>query len=251
MPLSVGITSLAPLNTDIQAAIFDHLSATTHKPTIRTLLLLSRKHYSKFRCKLYRDVTLNSTNVERFLGPLLVGGDQSGASELQTSEAKVAYSIIKYVGREQFGHGGLWGQPLDEVCIHDINDINQLRIPCAYNRIHLYCQPGPDSVILDREVAKFVKYYTGEVLLDRRIDHYEPFRPRIAYIYSPSLSEISPWSYNRPVARLDTEKRVLEDVRVKSEDDLENEDEPTVVHIIGQDDLMWDLPCEVCGRPKF
>ncbi|ODN89754.1 hypothetical protein L198_06448 [Cryptococcus wingfieldii CBS 7118] len=89
MPLHIGITSLAPPNADIQAAIFGHLSAITHKPTLFALILLSRHYYSEFLPKLYHDVILDATNVELFLWPVLSGDDQSGIAELLSCDLSV------------------------------------------------------------------------------------------------------------------------------------------------------------------
>ncbi|WVQ72227.1 hypothetical protein IAR50_001776 [Cryptococcus sp. DSM 104548] len=93
------ITILAPFNAEIQAAIPSHLCSTTHKLTLLTFLLICRKSYSDVIHNLYRDVVLDSTNVERFLGPLLAGDDESGALELQASGSKLAKSITQYLER--------------------------------------------------------------------------------------------------------------------------------------------------------
>ncbi|WVQ72218.1 hypothetical protein IAR50_001767 [Cryptococcus sp. DSM 104548] len=95
MPSPVDITSLSPLNADIRAAILDHLRDTTHKPTLFTILLVSRKSYSRTFRKLYIDVVLDSTNFDWFLGPILVGDDQAGASELRRSAPSIASPIVK------------------------------------------------------------------------------------------------------------------------------------------------------------
>ncbi|WVQ72233.1 hypothetical protein IAR50_001782 [Cryptococcus sp. DSM 104548] len=74
MPSPIDITTLSPINTDIEALIFDHLCNITHKPTLSTLLV-SRDKYPTILAELYRDVVLNSANVEQFFGPILDGGD--------------------------------------------------------------------------------------------------------------------------------------------------------------------------------
>ncbi|TYJ51674.1 hypothetical protein B9479_007745 [Cryptococcus floricola] len=66
--------TLDTLPSEVRNLIFEYLQATTHKPTLSSLMRVSREMYAKSMPRLYERVRLNASNAEAYFGRLTEDG---------------------------------------------------------------------------------------------------------------------------------------------------------------------------------
>ncbi|ODN89746.1 hypothetical protein L198_06440 [Cryptococcus wingfieldii CBS 7118] len=89
----MAIDTLDTLPSEVRNLIFEYLQATTHKPTLSSLMRVSRGMYAKSMPLLYERVRLNASNAEAYFGRLTANGLGAIDEEIASHKPHLSHYI--------------------------------------------------------------------------------------------------------------------------------------------------------------
>ncbi|ODN89744.1 hypothetical protein L198_06438 [Cryptococcus wingfieldii CBS 7118] len=149
----MSLITLDRLPSEVRSLIFECLQKTTHKPTLSSLMRVSRAMYAKSMPRLYERVRLNASNAEAYFGRLTADGLDAIDEEIALHKPHLI-DYIWQLERENFELPPWASQFIPPPIARKICQI--------WSTQHLFLEDAPAAIFL-QQAATSLEYLYGQL----------------------------------------------------------------------------------------